>query len=88
MKGRKGGGKLPMVAAGNPNVFKEAEKKGEGGSRKHGGAAHKMHGAHSKHRHDRPGRKRGGGVGADRSPLSSAHHVSSAAKEKRSGQPD
>jgi hypothetical protein len=94
MKGKKhhraSGGGLPMKAAGNPNVFKEAEKKGEGGSRKHGGKVHKMHGAMSRHRLDRPGRKRGGGVGSDRSPLSSAHKVSSASKdgEMRGGHAD
>ena len=87
MKGRKGGGRLPMKAAGNPNVFKEAEKEGEGGSRKRGGKVHKMHGAMSRHRLDRPGRKRGGGVGSDKSPLSSAHKVAPK-DEVRSGQPD
>ena len=87
MKGKKGGGGLPMKAAGNPNVFKEAEKKGEGGSRKHGGKVHKMHGGKSRHRSDRPGRKHGGGVGSDKSPLSSAHK-SSKLDEVRGGQPD
>jgi hypothetical protein len=48
--------------------------------RKHGGKVshhegHEMHGHHPHHRADHKprGRKRGGGVGADRSPLSTAH---------------
>jgi hypothetical protein len=93
MKGkkRKDGGRTDMKVAGNPDVFKEAEGKEEysrkkGGrahhKRKAGGAvkevAHKMTGGAVRPRLDRPGRKRGGGVGADLSPLSSAHHTSSA----------
>jgi hypothetical protein len=46
----------------------------EAHERKHGG--HVVEGKHSKHRMDRPGRKKGGRVGADHSPLSSAHHAS------------
>lgn len=42
--------------------------------RKRGG--HVAEGHHSKHRMDRPGRKKGGRVGADHAPLSSAHHES------------
>lgn len=66
---RDAGGAVPhdtkeVRAGGNPKVFEEAEKK------KHGGA---IHGAKAKHKLDRPGRKLGGRVGADRSPLSSAH---------------
>ena len=38
----------------------------------------KIHGAHPAHRMDRPGRKSGGRVGADRSPLSSAHGMHAA----------
>ena len=41
-----------------------------------------------KPRLDRPGRKTGGRVGADRAPLSSAHGVSSPAKESAGGKPD
>lgn len=48
--------------------------------KKHGGAAehhheHHLHGEHHAHKqgHKPRGRKRGGGVGADRSPLSTAH---------------
>ena len=49
---------------------KEHEHKKE---RKHGG---KIEGHHPKHRMDKPGRKRGGRVGADTSPLSSANRTS------------
>jgi hypothetical protein len=62
-------------------VFKEAEGKesyDEGDERKRGGKVKKKHGMmpegkKAKHRMDRPGRKSGGRVGSDRSPLSSAH---------------
>jgi hypothetical protein len=118
-----GGGRLNMVASGNPDVIKEAEGKEEyakGDEKKRGGKVHKkraaggkvlglMTGGGVKHRsdragfkrgghvagahddghemknrhghsmsHSRPGRKRGGGVGADTSPLSSAHRTASA----------
>lgn len=82
---KKSGGRTEMKVSGNPDVFKEAEDK-HGTMRKHGGRAkHKDHrasggkvvglmtGGAVRPRLDRPGRKRGGGVGADTSPLSSAH---------------
>lgn len=64
-------------AGGNPYVEKEArEKEGETTEKKRGGRAMgKMHGELSRHRLDKPGRKTGGRVGADRSPLSSAHRT-------------
>jgi len=65
-------------AGGNPEVFKEAEEKKKGGK-----AMGKMHGAMSRHRLDRPGRKMGGRVGADRSPLSSANKTSSPPAEPK-----
>ena len=88
---RKGGGRIGMVASGNPDVIKEAEGKedyAKGDEKKHGGRAkhhkHKratggkviglMTGGAVRPRLDRPGRKSGGRVGSDRSPLSSAHH--------------
>jgi len=90
MKGKHkaSGGRTGMVVAGNPDVLKEAkgeepyakgDQKKHGGKvkeRKHGGHV-EMHGEKSHHRGDHKprGRKRGGGVGADRSPLSSAHHA-------------
>src|SRR5215831_3604643 len=95
--GHKGGGRVGMKVAGNPDVFKEAEGKepyAKGDEKKHGGKVHhgkhhgkhhrkhgghvdghEMHGHHPPHHHAHKarGRKRGGGVGADRSPLSTAH---------------
>lgn len=77
MKGKKGGTKMvggvtrptPAVsnayAGGSSNVAKEAKK----GGYKDGGV---VPGKMSAMRLDRPGRKRGGAVGADCSPLSSA----------------
>lgn len=80
----------PMVASGNPNVIKEAEEHKKGGKvhgkhKKHhratGGAVPKtknvgtfMTGGGVRPRLDRPGRKSGGRVGSDTSPLTSAHH--------------
>lgn len=60
------------------NVVKEAEKRKSGGRtcRKDGG---KVDGEASRPRLDRPGRKKGGRVGADSAPLSSAARVSSPA---------
>ena len=81
------GGRTGLVAAGNPDVLKEAEGKedyAKGDERKRGGRAkHKraaggkviglMTGGGVKPRMDRPARKSGGRVGSDRSPMSSAH---------------
>jgi hypothetical protein len=77
-RGGKIGGREHEIVSGNPDVLREAEKKGEGGSRKHGGRKmhHRVHGGRAHHRHDRPGRRMGGRVGADKAPLSSAHHGS------------
>lgn len=79
-RGGKVDGREHMKVSGNPDVFKEAEEK------KRGGKVHKKHhrasggkvlgamgGAQAKPRLDRPGRKSGGRVGADKAPLSSAH---------------
>ena len=99
------GGRVGLKAAGNPDVFKEAEGKedyAKGDEKKRGGKVkHKrasggkviglMTGGGVKPRLDRPGRKRGGGVGSDRSPLSTAHHhgkVGSAPVEEEGGAPD
>jgi hypothetical protein len=97
------GGRTGLVASGNPDVIKEAEGKEEyakGDERKRGGRAKKknggkviglMTGGGVKPRLDRPGRKRGGAVGADRSPLSSAHShakAGSAPAEEEGGMPD
>jgi len=102
---KKGGGRLNMVASGNPDVIKEAEGKedyAKGDEKKHGGRAkHKgkhrssggkvlglMTGGAVRPRLDRPGRKAGGRVGADRAPLSSAHNSGPSEKlpkEERGG---
>ncbi len=76
---KESGGRIGMVAAGNPDVIKEAEGKED--YAKGGGV---------KPRLDRPGRKSGGRVGSDRSPMSSAHmHAKpgSAPAEEEGGQP-
>lgn len=84
---RDDGGRVGMRVSGNPDVFEEADE------RKRGGKVHKKkhvrmpEGKMAKHRMDRPGRKMGGRVGADKHPLSSAH-ASGMTKEKAMGQPD
>jgi hypothetical protein len=96
------GGRTEMKVSGNPDVFKEAEDK-HGTERKHGGKVKRasggkvegkvaglMTGGAVRPRLDRPGRKAGGRVGADRSPLSSAHTMTSDKKdgETQAGAPD
>ena len=74
------GGKTTVYAGEGSNVLKEAEE------RKRGGKVERMkgEGEKAKERHDRPkrarggavpGRKRGGGVGSDKTPLSSAAKI-------------
>lgn len=81
---RASGGKAQVVS-GNKNVLSEAEdsdtdgrKKGGAVKRKKGGGVSRKlvsfyTGGTVKARSDRPGRKAGGGVGANTSPLSTAH---------------
>lgn len=88
---RKSGGKVDLVS-GNPKVVAEAREDEDGESRKKGGMVKKkkratggkviglMTGGAVKPRMDRPGRKRGGGVGANTSPLSTAHNATSPSK--------
>ncbi len=78
---KKHGGKAGgiMVDSGDRDVIKEAEEKKRGGK-----VMGKMHGGMSKHRLDRPGRKRGGRVGSNMAPLSTAHSASSADAEPKS----
>ena len=86
---KKGGGRVGMVAAGNPEVLREANDDEDGAETGHkkGGKVKKkekratggkvlglMTGGGVKARLDRPGRKSGGAVGANRSPLSTAHN--------------
>ena len=76
---RKDGGRTPDKISGNPNVFKEAAERKDGGrlpKRATGGkVVGLMTGGAVRPRLDKPGRKSGGRVGADKSPLSSAHKV-------------
>jgi len=72
-----------MKVSGNPDVFAEAEDKKKGGKVKRatgGKVIGLMTGGGVKPRMDRPGRKRGGGVGANTSPLSTAHGTVAAEK--------
>jgi hypothetical protein len=87
---RASGGKAQVVS-GNKNVIDEAEegKTGDVDEHKNGGAVKKrkkggkviglMTGGGVRPRLDRPGRKAGGGVGANSSPLSTAHNSSGGA---------
>lgn len=80
---RKDGGVVPkddspkdVYAGGESNVKKEADERKDGGRVKKKKDEAKVDGKMSKMRLDRPGRKSGGRVGADSSPLSSAAKVS------------
>lgn len=68
------GGGVTVRGGGNPNVMEEAEDKRRkrGGPVKHVGIEGKM----AKMRLDKPGRKTGGRVGAEKTPLSGAHRDS------------
>lgn len=107
MKGKHGhkkrdeGGRVGLVAAGNPDVLKEAKDKTSGDTeeRKRGGKVKKKELGHAegkmaKHRRDRAHggkmmhhRAKGGKVGSDKAPLSSAH-MGGKADEKAGGEPD
>lgn len=63
-----------VYAGGSSNVIKEARERKKGGK-----VGMKVMGGNKRHRLDRPGRKRGGGVGADARPLSSAANASAPA---------
>lgn len=80
MKGKKkrsGGGGV-MKVSGNPNVFKEAAARKDGGRVKSEGTViGRMTGGAVRPRLDRPGRKAGGRVGSNAAPLSSAHATTS-----------
>lgn len=70
---------------------KEANVMNEAKERKNGGALKNldMEGMKTKHRRlDRPGRKRGGGVGADTTPLTTAARVTQAGAHKADGSDD
>lgn len=83
--------KKPMRASGGRTLeyTKESNVMDEAKERKFGGKAMKtvmMEGAMTKHRRlDRPGRKRGGGVGADATPLTTAARTTQAGDHKADG---
>lgn len=68
---KKAGAPKVVYAGAGSNVIKEAMEK------KRGGACIGAEGAKAKHKLGRPGRKRGGRVGADQAPLSTAARVTS-----------
>lgn len=66
---------IQKFAGGESNVAKEAARRAKGG------AVHKkmptmVHGSAPKHHGNRPGRKSGGAVGADSSPMTQASRLS------------
>lgn len=65
-------------SGGTPSVLREAKE------RKKGGKVH-MAGHKSKFRLDKPGRKKGGRVGADSSPLTTAYKMAGGAKTDEHG---
>ena len=77
--------KAPEKRNADNNVYREALERKDGGratekrherkKRKHGGHVMAMEGKAAKHRLDRPGRKSGGGVGSNKTPLSTAARV-------------
>ncbi len=88
---RANGGSVAARAEGGRTLeyTKEANVMDEAKERKDGGKAKKhmsMDGAKTKHRRlDRPGRKRGGGVGADATPLTTAARATPAMDHKADG---
>lgn len=82
-KARAAGGKVMTYAGGDSNVMKEAHERKRGGKVEH----EKGEGEAPKHRADKrarggaaPGRKRGGGVGANLTPLSTAARIKEVTK--------
>ena len=78
---RKDGGKVEpdqkepfAYNAKGSEVEKEAEEKSRGGRAKRAKGGH-VEGMHKRMRLDKPGRKRGGGVGSDMRPLTTAAKV-------------
>ncbi len=72
-------GGVVAYSGGDSNVMKEAHE------RKRGGKVAEVDGEMAKPRHGRPGRKRGGRVGADKAPLSSAATISQKSFEEKEG---
>lgn len=74
-----------VYAGKGSQVDKEAEegkKRGGRTKRAHGGRTMKAMGGKAKHHMHRPGRKRGGGVGSELRPLTSAAHGTDASGHK------
>lgn len=71
-KARAAGGKVTAYAGGDSNVMKEARERKHGGKVDGEGDPAKMRGDKRARGGATPGRKRGGAVGADSHPLSSA----------------
>ena len=79
MKKADGGYVKPEKDSGEPEVFKEAEERKHGGKvKKEMKGLGKMEGHEPKHHMGRHKRARGGGVGSDSRPFSSAKHSKSA----------
>ena len=58
--------------AGDPDTEKEAKRRARGGKVHKGKAPRMVHGHMPHHHHNRPGRKRGGSMGADSHPMTEA----------------
>ncbi len=71
----------PYNAQGS-NVEKEAEEKARGGRAKKKKGESMVEGKEKKMRLDRPGRKTGGRVGADKAPLTTAANIRPASEHK------
>lgn len=84
---RAAGGRMPELISGNPNVIKEAKERKKGGRVAPTKSVGFMTGGAVKPRLDRPGRKRGGAVGANKMPLSTAHRATKSG-ETMGGEPD
>lgn len=78
---KSGGRVTPSLVSGNPNVVKEAR------ARKDGGSVFRVTGGAVKARADKPARARGGGVGADTSPFSSAKKGKAEGKGEKTPSP-
>jgi hypothetical protein len=80
-KRAKGGGigamndKMESYTAGNPDTEKEAEKRARGGKVHKGKMPRMVHGSAPHHHGNRPGRKRGGSMGADSHPMTEASRL-------------
>jgi len=73
-----------VYAGKDSNVVKEADERKRGGPVRKKKEMGKVEGKMSKMRLDRPGRKSGGRVGADKSPLSSAATTDNASDQTES----